>query len=111
MVVVVVATSAVVVVVGPPDMTAAQSSAVWVAPAGTLPFPSSTWTVPLPSFATQMPYRPWLAGDCFSHGPSLPVPWRLGAVAAETNSSPPGRAAFTPVRHCAEREGGRRPRV
>ena len=54
--VVVVGAAVVVVVAAPPAETALQSFAVCVAPAGTWPAASSTWTMPLPSLATQMVY-------------------------------------------------------
>ncbi|HVA09316.1 MAG TPA: hypothetical protein VNG12_21500 [Acidimicrobiales bacterium] len=53
-VVVVVGDAVVVVVAAPPAEMALQSFAVWVVPAGTWPAASSTWTVPLPSLATQI---------------------------------------------------------
>ena len=58
LVVVVVGAAVVVVVAAPPAEMALQSFAVWVAPTGTWPAASSTWTMPLPSLATQMLYLP-----------------------------------------------------
>lgn len=52
--VVVVGAAVVVVVAAPPADTALQSFAVWVAPVGTWPAASSTWTMPLPSLAAQI---------------------------------------------------------
>jgi hypothetical protein len=93
---VVVGAAVVVVVVAPPAATAVeQSSAVCVAPVGTSPAPSRAWTVPLPSLATQMPYPPWFAGDSLSQGP--PLPPTLGDVPPGSRSSPPARAALTPL--------------